>query len=73
MSSSLFQLVHFANHDSLGLANDFFSLGFLPEGVDIQPVSDALKASFSDQTIQSQDFQVSFSNHAIFLSKIVLF
>ncbi|KAK9274289.1 hypothetical protein L1049_019103 [Liquidambar formosana] len=50
-------LVHFVNRDSLGLANDFLSLGFIPEGVDIQLVSDALKASFGDGTRQSQDFQ----------------
>lgn len=50
-------LVHFVNRDSLGLANDFLSLGFLPEGVDIHAVSDALKASFGDGTRQSQDFQ----------------
>ncbi|KAK9052896.1 hypothetical protein SSX86_029526 [Deinandra increscens subsp. villosa] len=50
-------LVHFVNRDSLGLANDFLSLGFLPEGVDMQLVSDALKVSFGDGTRQSQDFQ----------------
>ncbi|KAF7817319.1 sll0005 isoform A [Senna tora] len=50
-------LVHFVNRDSLGLANDFLSLGFIPEGVDVHSVSDALKASFSDRTSQSQDFQ----------------
>ncbi|XP_062024281.1 uncharacterized protein LOC133740350 isoform X2 [Rosa rugosa] len=50
-------LVHFVNRDSLGLANDFLSLGFIPEGVDIQPVADAMKASFSDRNRQSQDFQ----------------
>nr|XP_043608386.1 uncharacterized protein slr1919 [Erigeron canadensis] len=50
-------LVHFVNRDSLGLANDFLSLGFLPEGVDMLSVSDALKASFGDGTRQSQDFQ----------------
>ncbi|KAL3633420.1 hypothetical protein CASFOL_022182 [Castilleja foliolosa] len=50
-------LVHFVNGDSLGLANDFLSLGFLPEGVDIQPVSDALRASFGDGTRLTQDFQ----------------
>ncbi|KAL5559613.1 hypothetical protein UlMin_035824 [Ulmus minor] len=49
-------LVHFVNHDSLGLANDFLSLGFIPEGIDLQSVSDALRASFSDRT-SSQDFQ----------------
>ncbi|MCD7461996.1 hypothetical protein HAX54_047530 [Datura stramonium] len=51
------ELVHFVNRDSLGLANDFLSLGFLPDGVDIQSVSEALQASFGDGTRQSQDFQ----------------
>ncbi|KAI4337224.1 hypothetical protein L6164_015668 [Bauhinia variegata] len=50
-------LVHFVNRDSLGLANDFLSLGFIPEGVDIHSVSEALRASFADRTSQSQDFQ----------------
>ncbi|XP_039000670.1 uncharacterized protein sll0005-like isoform X2 [Hibiscus syriacus] len=50
-------LVHFVNRDSLGLANDYLSLGFIPEGVDIQSVADALKASFGDETQQSKDFQ----------------
>lgn len=50
-------LVHYVNRDSLGLANDFLSLGFIPEGFDIQAVSDALQASFGDGTRQSQDFQ----------------
>uniref|UniRef100_A0A7C9EKB4 ABC1 atypical kinase-like domain-containing protein n=1 Tax=Opuntia streptacantha TaxID=393608 RepID=A0A7C9EKB4_OPUST len=50
-------LVHFVNRDSLGLANDFLSLGFIPEGLDIQLVSDALQASFGDGTRQSRDFQ----------------
>ncbi|KAM3322827.1 putative protein isoform X1 [Capsicum chacoense] len=50
-------LVHFVNRDSLGLANDFLSLGFLPDGVDIQSVSEALRASFGDGTRESQDFQ----------------
>ncbi|KAI3932695.1 hypothetical protein MKW98_012666 [Papaver atlanticum] len=50
-------LVHYVNRDSLGLANDFLSLGFISEGVDIQAVADALKASFGVGTRQSQDFQ----------------
>ncbi|XVE97297.1 hypothetical protein REPUB_Repub03eG0007600 [Reevesia pubescens] len=50
-------LVHFVNRDSRGLANDFLSLGFIPEGVDIQSVADSLQASFGDGTRQSQDFQ----------------
>jgi hypothetical protein len=60
LSFSLFQIVHFVNRDSLSLANDFLSLGFIPEGVDIHLVSDALQASFSDdyRTSESQDFQV---------------
>lgn len=57
ISFSFFQLVHFVNRDSLGLANDFLSLGFIPEGVDIQAVSDALQASFVG-TRHSNDFQV---------------
>lgn len=51
--------MHFVNRDSLGLANDFLSLGFLPEGVDILSVSEALQASFGDGSRQSRDFQVS--------------
>ena len=58
ISFYFFQLVHFVNRDSLGLANDFLSLGFIPEGVDIQSVSDALRSSFGDGTRHSQDFQV---------------
>ncbi|KAB2024973.1 hypothetical protein ERO13_D06G105800v2 [Gossypium hirsutum] len=50
-------LVHFVNHDSLGLANDYLSLGFIPEGADIQSVADALQTSFGDGTRQSKDFQ----------------
>ncbi|XP_014502268.1 uncharacterized protein LOC106762737 isoform X1 [Vigna radiata var. radiata] len=50
-------IVHFVNRDSLSLANDFLSLGFIPEGVDVHSVSDALKTSFADQTGESQDFQ----------------
>lgn len=52
------QLVHYVNRDALGLANDFLSLGFIPEGVDLLSVSVALRASFGDGTGQSQDFQV---------------
>jgi aarF domain-containing kinase len=40
------------------LANDFLSLGFIPEGIDIQSVSDALQASFGDGTRHSRDFEV---------------
>ncbi|GLJ27534.1 hypothetical protein SUGI_0540290 [Cryptomeria japonica] len=51
-------LVHFVNRDSMGLANDFFSLGFLPEGTDMQTISDAMQASFGDEATKSQlDFQ----------------
>ncbi|KAE8656645.1 Kinase superfamily protein isoform 5 [Hibiscus syriacus] len=58
ISSCFSQLVHFVNRDSLGLANDFHSLGFIPEGVDIQSVADTLQTSFDKGTRQSQDFQV---------------
>ncbi|PPR86409.1 hypothetical protein GOBAR_AA34282 [Gossypium barbadense] len=51
-------LVHFVNHDSLGLANDYLSLGFIPEGADIQSVADALQTSFGNGTRQSKDFQL---------------
>ncbi|KAL5974084.1 hypothetical protein ACLOJK_030746 [Asimina triloba] len=37
--------------------NDFFSLGFIPEGEDIKLIADALKASFGDESRQRQDFQ----------------
>lgn len=50
--------MHFVNRDSLGLANDFLSLGFIPEGVDIKAVSDALQSSFGDGSRHSRDFQV---------------
>ncbi|KAJ7966317.1 Protein kinase [Quillaja saponaria] len=50
-------LVHFVNRDSQSLANDFLSLGFISEEVNIQSVVDALQASFGDGTNQSQDFQ----------------
>lgn len=50
--------MHFVNHDSLGLAKDYLSLGFIPEGADIQSVADALQTSFGDGTQQSKDFQV---------------
>ncbi|KAF9619051.1 hypothetical protein IFM89_004409, partial [Coptis chinensis] len=42
-AASLGQLVHYVNCDSLGLAKDFLSLGFIPDGVNIQSVSDALR------------------------------
>lgn len=50
-------LVHYVNRDSMGLANDFLSLGFSPEGIDIQLISNALRRSFGDESRQSQDFQ----------------
>ncbi|KAK9097823.1 hypothetical protein Syun_024868 [Stephania yunnanensis] len=50
-------LVHFVNLDSWALANDFLSLGFIPDGVDLPSVSDALQASFGRGNRQSQDFQ----------------
>ncbi|KMZ65347.1 hypothetical protein ZOSMA_324G00010 [Zostera marina] len=51
------QLVHYVNRDSFGLANDFLSLGFIPEGADLSLVADALQAAFSDGTRHSKDFQ----------------
>lgn len=57
--SLLFQLVHYVNRDSLGLANDFHSLGFVPEGTDLHAVADALRIAFGDVRRQSNDFQVS--------------
>ncbi|PUZ69525.1 hypothetical protein GQ55_2G116000 [Panicum hallii var. hallii] len=50
-------LVHYVNRDSLGLANDFHSLGFVPEGTDLHAVADALQLSFGDVRRQSNDFQ----------------
>lgn len=57
--------MHYVNHDSTGLANDFLSLGFIPDGTDLQLVADALRASFGRETRQSNDFQVIF--YPIFL------
>ncbi|OAY85037.1 Uncharacterized protein ACMD2_15680 [Ananas comosus] len=50
-------LVHYVNRDSLSLANDFHSLGFIPDGTDLQSVADALSTSFSARSRQSNDFQ----------------
>ncbi|KAF0907769.1 hypothetical protein E2562_020854, partial [Oryza meyeriana var. granulata] len=50
-------LVHYVNRDALGLANDFHSLGFVPEGTDLHAVADALRVSFGDGRRQSNDFQ----------------
>jgi aarF domain-containing kinase len=55
---TFYQLVHYVNQDSFGLANDFHSLGFIPEGTDLHQVADALHASFGASR-QSNDFQVS--------------
>lgn len=63
--------MHFVNRDSLSLANDFLSLGFIPEGVDIHSVSEALQASFADRTSESQDFQVHFCVLSCFYGSIV--
>lgn len=63
--------MHFVNRDSLGLANDFLSLGFIPEGVDIQSVSDALQASFGDRARHSRDFQVVTCSLYVFISYYV--
>jgi aarF domain-containing kinase len=51
--------VHYVNRDSLGLANDFHSLGFVPEGTDLHAVASALRVAFDDGRRQSNDFQVS--------------
>lgn len=64
--------MHFVNRDSLSLANDFLSLGFIPEGVDVHSVSDALKVSFADRTGESQDFQVCFSFYTPFKDQFLL-
>lgn len=50
-------LVHFVNQDSLGLANDFLSLGFIPDEEDTQLVAEALRASFDSDRRLSNDFQ----------------
>ncbi|KAK8965599.1 hypothetical protein KSP40_PGU021413 [Platanthera guangdongensis] len=51
------ELVHFVNQDSLGLANDFLSLGFIPDEEDTQLVAEALRASFDIDRRLSNDFQ----------------
>ncbi|CAM0905765.1 unnamed protein product [Alopecurus aequalis] len=50
-------LVHYVNRDPLGLANDFHSLGFVPEGTDLHAVATALRVAFGDGRRQSNDFQ----------------
>ncbi|WOK95012.1 hypothetical protein Cni_G03717 [Canna indica] len=50
-------LVHYVNRDSWGLANDFLSLGFIPDGTDLHFVADAFHASFDAGSRQSNDFQ----------------
>ncbi|KAM3207378.1 hypothetical protein ACQJBY_062544 [Aegilops geniculata] len=50
-------LVHYVNRDPLGLANDFHSLGFVPEGTDLHAVATALSVAFGDGRRQSNDFQ----------------
>ncbi|PNT75194.1 hypothetical protein BRADI_1g28540v3 [Brachypodium distachyon] len=50
-------LVHYVNRDSLGLANDFHSLGFVPEGTDLHAIATALRVAFGDGRRQSNDFQ----------------
>ena len=55
----MFQLVHYVNRDPLGLANDFHSLGFVPEGTDLHAVATALRVAFGAGRRQSNDFQVS--------------
>ncbi|KAI5061702.1 hypothetical protein GOP47_0024207 [Adiantum capillus-veneris] len=51
-------LVHFVNRDSLGLANDFSILGFVPKGADLDEIAVELRASFGDESSKAQlDFQ----------------
>eukprot|EP00250_Pteridium_aquilinum_P014011 c21720_g1_i1 orf=410-2845(-) len=51
-------LVHFVNRDSVGLANDFSGLGFVPKGANLEGIAGALRASFGDETSRTQlDFQ----------------
>ncbi|MCO5552338.1 hypothetical protein L7F22_005849 [Adiantum nelumboides] len=51
-------LVHFVNRDSVGLANDFSGLGFVPKGADLDEIAFELRASFGDETSRAQlDFQ----------------
>ncbi|MCO5599660.1 hypothetical protein L7F22_053765 [Adiantum nelumboides] len=51
-------LVHFVNRDSVGLANDFSGLGFVPKGADLDEIAIELRASFGDETSKAQlDFQ----------------
>ncbi|KAH7436541.1 hypothetical protein KP509_05G025200 [Ceratopteris richardii] len=51
-------LVHFVNRDSLGLANDFLVLGFVPKGANLQDIAVELHASFGDEKSKAQlDFQ----------------
>ena len=61
----MFQLVHYVNRDPLGLANDFHSLGFVPEGTDLNAVATALRVAFGAGRRQSNDFQVSFLRSSI--------
>lgn len=56
---SSLQIIHFVNRDSVGLAKDFQTLGFLPQEIDIAPIAKALNETFGDEGTKSQlDFQV---------------
>jgi aarF domain-containing kinase len=61
--------VHYVNRDSLGLANDFHSLGFVPEGTDLHAVASALRVAFDDGRRQSNDFQVINVLHSIIVNE----
>ncbi|OAE27082.1 hypothetical protein AXG93_4278s1010 [Marchantia polymorpha subsp. ruderalis] len=51
-------IIHFVNRDSVGLAKDFQTLGFLPQEIDIAPIAKALNETFGDEGTKSQlDFQ----------------
>ncbi|OAY70063.1 Uncharacterized protein ACMD2_22316 [Ananas comosus] len=64
-------LVHYVNRDSLSLANDFHSLGFIPDGTDLQSVADALSTSFSARSRQSNDFQVIESAYPFVIGRLL--
>jgi aarF domain-containing kinase len=56
----------------LGLANDFHSLGFVPEGTDLHAVASALRVAFDDGRRQSNDFQVINVLHSIIVMRIYI-
>ena len=51
-------IVHFVNRDSLGLAEDFIVLGFIPKDTELTPIAEALAQTFElEGTIRRLDFQ----------------